>query len=114
MATGSEISVVFHTDDCVGLRPTFSQYKRPAEAEVLVSQYNELHPLRLIGDGFLVGPARCGDPAAQFDQILFRNLHLERSNGVLASLWSIALSIAQGDQTMAEGECDDRKRKIAK
>ena len=71
-------------------------------------QSRQLHALRLIGDGFPIGPTHCHDPAAQIDQILFRNVRLERSNGVFASFWRIALSIAQRDQTMAEQECDDR------
>ena len=40
MIAGNVSSVVFQADDCVGLRPRFSQYSRPAEAEVFVSQYN--------------------------------------------------------------------------
>ena len=76
-------------------------------------QLCQLHPLRLIRDRFLIGPARCRYPAAQVDEILFRNFHFERSNGVIAGLWRIALSIARREQSMAEREYDDRNHKIA-
>jgi hypothetical protein len=40
MATGSAISAVFCTAAPLGARPWFSQYSRPAEVSVFVSQYS--------------------------------------------------------------------------
>src|SRR5215212_1488812 len=40
MATGSEICSVFHAVELIALRPPFSQYSRPDEVALFVSQYS--------------------------------------------------------------------------
>ena len=47
----------------------------------------ELHALRKIGDGFLLGQPRGLDAPAQLDKIGFRKVHLKRTNiGTAAGL----------------------------
>jgi hypothetical protein len=43
-------------------------------------QLGQLHALRLIGNGFFIGPSRGGEPPAEIDQCLVRNVDLERPN----------------------------------
>jgi hypothetical protein len=55
---------------------------RPVARELL--KRRERHALRVIGDGFLVGPPRCLDPSAEIGEGLVRHVHLERSDGRVA------------------------------
>jgi hypothetical protein len=50
MATGSAISWVFSVAALVTLRPLYSQYKRPAEVALLVSQYRVMSSRTSSGD----------------------------------------------------------------
>jgi hypothetical protein len=52
MATGSEISLVFHVLEARIARPSFSHYSRPREVALFVSQYSVMSSgtSSLVGD----------------------------------------------------------------
>ena len=55
--------------------------RAPVAHELL--QLRELHALRLVGDGLLVGPARRRNAPAKIDELLLRNIDLEGPNCVV-------------------------------
>src|SRR5437899_1178256 len=71
-------------------------------------QLRQLRTLRLIGDGFLIGPSGRRDPMAKVDERLLRNIRPKRTDCVFVKarpdtpLCSMA---ARGDQTKTESKC---------
>jgi hypothetical protein len=62
-------------------RPCASHIRWPVARERL--NRRELHTLRLVCDGFAIGPAGRVYASAQFDKLRIRKIHPERTNGGL-------------------------------
>ena len=79
--------------------------RAPVAHELL--QLRQLHALRPIGDGLLVGPPRCGDAPAEIDERRLRNLNLERADGGI-----FGLAVAREGKEQYAGS--ERRRQFAR